>query len=61
MRERVASEQFDVSYGGFAPGFNEVNDQTREDLTNSELIAFPILAVLLLIVFRRRSPPSSRC
>ncbi len=52
VRERVRSEQFDVSYGGFAPGFNEVNDQTREDLTNSELIAFPILAVLLLIVFR---------
>jgi RND superfamily putative drug exporter len=52
VRERVRSDQFDVSYGGFAPGFNEVNDQTREDLTNSELIAFPILAVLLLIVFR---------
>ncbi len=52
VRERVRSDQFEVSYGGFAPGFNEVNDQTREDLTNSELIAFPILAVLLLLVFR---------
>ena len=38
--------------GGFAPSFNEVNDQTREDLTNAELIAFPALAVLLLLVFR---------
>ncbi len=41
-----------VSMGGFAPSFNEVNDQTREDLTKAELIAFPILAILLLIVFR---------
>ncbi len=52
VRERVTSDELQVSYGGFAPGFNEVNDQTREDLTNSELIAFPILAVLLLLVFR---------
>ena len=28
--------------GGFATSFNEVNDQTRKDLTNAELIAFPI-------------------
>ena len=34
------------------PSFNEVNDQTRKDLTNAELIAFPVLAILLLIVFR---------
>ncbi len=52
VRERVRSDLLDVSYGGFASSFNEVNDQTREDLTNAELIAFPILAVLLLIVFR---------
>ncbi len=52
VKERVTSDLLDVSYGGFAPGFNEVNDQTREDLTNAELIAFPILAVLLLLVFR---------
>ena len=38
--------------GGFAPSFNEVNDQTRDDLTKAELIAFPILAILLLVVFR---------
>ena len=29
-----------------------MNDQTREDLTKAEIIAFPILALLLLIVFR---------
>ena len=38
--------------GGFAAGFNETNDQTRKDLTKAELIAFPILALLLLFVFR---------
>ena len=38
--------------GGFAPGFNETNDQTRTDLTKAELIAFPILALFLLFVFR---------
>jgi putative drug exporter of the RND superfamily len=48
----VASSKLDVAMGGFAPGFNETNDQTREDLTKSELIAFPVLALLLLFVFR---------
>ena len=38
--------------GGYAPSFNEVNDQTKKDLTKAELIAFPILAILLLLVFR---------
>ena len=38
--------------GGYAPGFNETNDQTRTDLTKAELIAFPMLALLLLFVFR---------
>jgi uncharacterized membrane protein YdfJ with MMPL/SSD domain len=41
-----------VVMGGYAPSFNEVNDQTKADLTMAELIAFPILALLLLIVFR---------
>src|SRR6476469_2474621 len=42
----------DVAEGGFAQGFNETNDQTRKDLTTAELIAFPVLALLLLFVFR---------
>jgi len=42
----------DVAEGGFAQGFNETNDQTREDLTKAELIAFPLLALFLLFVFR---------
>ncbi len=52
VRENVISEMFDLGYGGYAPSFNEVNDQTRKDLVNAELIAFPLLAVLLLLVFR---------
>jgi len=52
VRERVTSDLVDVGYGGFAPGFNEVNDQTRRDLTKAELIAFPLLGILLLLVFR---------
>jgi putative drug exporter of the RND superfamily len=48
----IAASRLDVEMGGFAAGFNETNDQTREDLTKAELIAFPILALLLLFVFR---------
>jgi uncharacterized membrane protein YdfJ with MMPL/SSD domain len=52
VRRLVKSDIVDVGFGGYAPGFNEVNDQTREDLTKAELIAFPILGILLLLVFR---------
>ncbi len=48
----AASSSLDVAMGGFAAGFNNTNDQTRTDLTKAELIAFPILALLLLFVFR---------
>ena len=52
VKRRVGSETLDVGVGGYAASFNEVNDQTRSDLTKAELIAFPVLAVLLLLVFR---------
>ncbi len=48
----IADSRLDVAMAGFAAGFNETNDQTREDLTKAELIAFPVLALLLLFVFR---------
>jgi RND superfamily putative drug exporter len=48
----AASSSLDVAVAGFAAGFNDTNDQTRTDLTKAELIAFPILALLLLFVFR---------
>ncbi|HEX7059893.1 MAG TPA: MMPL family transporter [Solirubrobacterales bacterium] len=46
------ASNLDVSFGGFAASFNETSDQTKTDLTKAELIAFPILALLLLFVFR---------
>ncbi len=46
------SRGVEVLMGGYAPGFNEVNDQTKTDLTKAELIAFPILTLLLLFIFR---------
>jgi uncharacterized membrane protein YdfJ with MMPL/SSD domain len=52
VRRRVRSSKLDIGFAGFATSFNEVNDQTRSDLTNAELIAFPLLALLLLFVFR---------
>ncbi|HEV7805836.1 MAG TPA: MMPL family transporter [Solirubrobacteraceae bacterium] len=51
-RRRIGASALDVGLGGFDVSFNEVNDETREDLTRAELIAFPILTILLLLVFR---------
>jgi uncharacterized membrane protein YdfJ with MMPL/SSD domain len=51
-QRRIGNSSLDVGMGGFATSFNEVNDQTRKDLTTAELIAFPILTILLLLVFR---------
>jgi RND superfamily putative drug exporter len=48
----LGESPLDTALGGYAAGFDETNDQTREDLTKAELIAFPILALLLLFVFR---------
>lgn len=48
----MQSDVVELGFAGFAVGFNEVADQARDDLNRAEMIAFPILAVLLLIVFR---------
>ena len=52
VKALAEASPLDVAEGGFAQGFNETNDQTRKDLTKAELIAFPVLALLLLFVFR---------
>ncbi len=52
VREILGASPLDAALGGYAAGFDETNDQTRSDLTKAELIAFPILALLLLFVFR---------
>jgi uncharacterized membrane protein YdfJ with MMPL/SSD domain len=52
VQPAVDRSRLDVTMGGYAASFNEVNDQTKTDLTKAELIAFPLLALLLLVVFR---------
>ncbi len=42
----------DVVLGGVAYAAPQVNDQVREDIARAELVAFPILLLLSLIVFR---------
>ena len=44
VQPAIEKSKLGVSMGGFAPSFNEVNDQTKTDLTKAELIAFPLLA-----------------
>jgi RND superfamily putative drug exporter len=51
-KRRIGRSSLDVRLGGFAVSFEEIADQTRTDLARAELIAFPILAILLLLVFR---------
>jgi RND superfamily putative drug exporter len=51
-KKRVRSSLLEVGFGGFAPSFKETESQSREDLTRAEVIAFPLLAILLLVVFR---------
>jgi RND superfamily putative drug exporter len=51
-RRRIGASPLQIGLGGFGVSFNEVNDETRDDLTRAELIAFPILTILLLLVFR---------
>lgn len=41
-----------VSVGGAAVAFQQVNDQVENDLVRAELIAFPLLFVAALLVFR---------
>jgi uncharacterized membrane protein YdfJ with MMPL/SSD domain len=41
-----------VTVGGAAVAFQQVNDQVESDLIRAELIAFPLLFVVALLVFR---------
>ena len=52
VRDRLESDVARVQVGGFATAFNDVNEAVREDLLKAELIALPLLLVLLLVVFR---------
>ena len=52
VQRRIGESPLEVGMGGFAKGFAETNEQVRGDLATAELIAFPILALMLLFVFR---------
>ena len=52
LRDDVRSERLDLQFGGFHTGFHEDNEVVREDLLKAELIAFPVLAIVLFFVFR---------
>ncbi|MGA8988002.1 MMPL family transporter [Aeromicrobium sp.] len=41
-----------VRVGGFGPAYQEVNERVEADLIKAELIAFPLLFVVSLLVFR---------
>ena len=49
--QRLSRSLFEVGIGGFTPELQPSNDQTRDDLTKAELISFPLLAIMLLVVF----------
>ena len=46
------SGSIEVAVSGFAEIYRQVTDQVEEDLVRAELVAIPILLVLLLFVFR---------
>ncbi len=46
----------ELAYDGYAVGFAELREVARSDLVRAELIALPILALLLLLIFRGAWP-----
>lgn len=53
--ERIARELADVgdvAVGGYAVAVPQVSDQVEEDLQRAEMLAFPLLFLLSLVVFR---------
>ena len=51
LQERLAGEPGVIAGGGVV-AFNQVGEQVQEDLARAELLAFPILFLLSLLVFR---------
>lgn len=48
----IRSDSLALQFGGFHTGFHDDNRIVREDLLKAELIAFPLLALVLVFVFR---------
>ena len=52
IRKQLRSSALRLQYGGFDVGFVDDNRVVRKDLLLAELIAFPVLTLLLIVVFR---------
>jgi uncharacterized membrane protein YdfJ with MMPL/SSD domain len=52
VRDRLRSSRLTLTYGGYGPGFREGSKIAMRDLRRAELLVFPILALLLVVVFR---------
>ncbi|MGA9870697.1 MAG: MMPL family transporter [Rhodococcus sp. (in: high G+C Gram-positive bacteria)] len=51
IRDERSVDGVDVRFGGFAAVVDAYNTEARADLIRAELITFPILMVLLLVIF----------
>ena len=52
LEKELESDTLDLNVGGNTVSFNRIAETAESDLQRAELIAFPILAVLLVLVFR---------
>jgi RND superfamily putative drug exporter len=52
IRKGLRSDSLDLSYGGYGLWFREGSDIATRDLQRAELVVMPVLALLLVIVFR---------
>jgi uncharacterized membrane protein YdfJ with MMPL/SSD domain len=52
LEPKLKTSQLDVKIGGITAIQQEISDQVSKDLEKSERITFPLLAILLVIVFR---------
>ena len=52
IREQLHAPGVELAYSGYPVGFIDANRIARDDLVRAELIAFPVIAVLLLVIFR---------
>jgi RND superfamily putative drug exporter len=52
LKAKLKSDSLTVRVGGNTVAFNEIATTAESDLRRAELVAFPILAVLLVLVFR---------
>ncbi|WP_436775321.1 MMPL family transporter [Yinghuangia sp. YIM S09857] len=52
IRDLLESPDLEVTVGGPASLYDEVNTQVRKDLTRAESLALPVLFLLLVVIFR---------